>query len=104
MDAFIRESTCQILEFDNDLVRRLIANIKVVSADKLLIQFQSGIIMEQEISYDQENGRDGKNRIEELFLPICGKNKMLGASGVLLLAQVVSRKDIKKLILLIFYG
>lgn len=52
MDAFIRESTCQIPEFDNDLVRRLIANIKVVSAEKLLIQFQSGIVMEQEISYD----------------------------------------------------
>ena len=52
MDTFIRESTCQIPEFDNDLVRRLIANIKVVSADKLLIQFQSGIVMEQEISYD----------------------------------------------------
>lgn len=52
MDAFIRESTCQIPEFDNDLVRRLIASIKVVSADKLLIQFQSGIVMEQEIRYD----------------------------------------------------
>lgn len=39
-------------EFDNDLVRRLIASIKVVSADKLIIQFQSGIVMEQEISYD----------------------------------------------------
>lgn len=52
MDAFIRGSTCQIPEFDNDLVRRLISSIKVVSAEKLIIQFQSGIVMEQEIRYD----------------------------------------------------
>lgn len=52
MDSFLQSHTCQIPEFNNDLVRRLIANIKVVSADKLIIQFQSGIVMEQEISYD----------------------------------------------------
>lgn len=52
MDAFINQSTCKIPEFDNDLVRRLIASIKVVSAEKLIIQFQSGIVMEQEIRYD----------------------------------------------------
>lgn len=34
------------------LVRRLIASIKVVSAEKLIIQFQSGIVMEQEIRYE----------------------------------------------------
>ncbi len=52
MDSFLQSQTCQIPEFDNDLVRRLVASIKVVSADKLIIQFQSGIVMEQEISYD----------------------------------------------------
>lgn len=52
MDDFLKQQTCQMPEFDNDLMRRLIANIKVVSADKLLIQFQSGIAMEQEIRYD----------------------------------------------------
>ena len=52
MDSFLEKQTCQIPEFDNDLVRRLIANIKVVSADKLIIQFQSGIVMEQEIRYE----------------------------------------------------
>lgn len=52
MDDFVKESTCYISEFDNDLVRRLIASIKVVSAEKLLIQFQSGIVMEQEIRYE----------------------------------------------------
>lgn len=52
MDSFLEKQTCQIPEFDNDLVRRLISNIKVVSAEKLLIQFQSGIVMEQEIRYE----------------------------------------------------
>lgn len=51
MDNFLKQQTYQMPEFDNDLVRRLIANIKVVSEDKLLIQFQSGIVMEQEIRY-----------------------------------------------------
>ena len=52
MDSFLEKQTCQIPEFDNDLVRRLIASIKVVSAEKLIIQFQSGIVMEQEIRYE----------------------------------------------------
>ncbi len=52
MDSFLEKQTCQISEFDNDLVRRLIASIKVVSAEKLIIQFQSGIVMEQEIRYE----------------------------------------------------
>ena len=52
MDSFLEKQTCQIPEFDNDLVRRLIVSIKVVSADELIIQFQSGIVMEQEIRYE----------------------------------------------------
>lgn len=52
MDNFLKKQTCRISEFDNDLVRRLIASIKVVSAEKLIIQFQSGIVMEQEIRYE----------------------------------------------------
>ena len=52
MDSFLEKQTYRIPEFDNDLVRRLIANIKVVSAEKLIIQFQSGIVMEQEIRYE----------------------------------------------------
>lgn len=49
MDAFLSGNSGQILEFDNDLVRRLVASIKVISADRIQIQFQSGIVMEQEI-------------------------------------------------------
>lgn len=52
MDSFLEQQTCQLPEFDNDLVRRLISSIKVASAEKLIIQFQSGIIMEQEIRHD----------------------------------------------------
>ena len=52
MDSFLEKQTCQIPEFDNDLVRRLTASIKVVSAKKLIIRFQSGIVMEQEIRYE----------------------------------------------------
>ncbi len=52
MDSFLQQQTYQIPEFDNDLVRRLISNIKVLSAEKLMIQFQSGIVMEQEIRYE----------------------------------------------------
>ena len=52
MASFLEKQTCQIPEFDNDLVRRLIASIKVVSADELIIQFQSGIVMEQEVRYE----------------------------------------------------
>ena len=52
MDSLLEKQTCQIPEFDNDLVRRLIASIKVVSAKKLIIRFQSGIVMEQEIRYE----------------------------------------------------
>ena len=51
MDAFLNGNSGQIPEFDNDLVRRLVASIKVISADRIQIQiqFQSGIVMEQEI-------------------------------------------------------
>lgn len=49
MDAFLSGNSGQIPEFDNDLVRRLVASIRVISADRIQIQFQSGIVMEQEI-------------------------------------------------------
>ena len=52
MDSFLQDQIYRIPEFDNDLVRRLISTIKVVSAEKLIIQFQSGIVMEQEIRKD----------------------------------------------------
>ena len=49
MDAFLSGDSGRIAEFDNDLVRRLVASIRVISTDWIQIQFQSGIVMEQEI-------------------------------------------------------
>ena len=71
IEHYLSTSTCQIPEFDNDLVRRLFSTIKVESSEKLLIQFRSGIVMEQEIDEiaravirgEYGNGADRKNRI-----------------------------------------
>ena len=52
METFLSTQTCHITEFDNDLVRRLIEVIKVESRDKLLIKFQSGIVVEQAMGED----------------------------------------------------
>ena len=43
IDHYLSTSTCQIQEFDNDLVRRLISTIKVESSEKLLIQFSQAL-------------------------------------------------------------
>ena len=52
VENFLQNQSYNIPEFDNDLVRRLVSSIKVVSAEKLIIQFQSGIVMEQGIRKD----------------------------------------------------
>lgn len=50
MDDFLQNTSQAIPEFDNDLVRRLISNIKVISADEITIQFKSGIVMNQKLN------------------------------------------------------
>ncbi len=52
MDNFLQNQSSRMMEFDNDLVRRLIGSIKVESEKDLVMQFQSGIVMEQEIRYE----------------------------------------------------
>ena len=52
MDAFLQNTTPELPEFDNDLVRRLVESVKIISTDKVLIQFKSGICMEQEIGHN----------------------------------------------------
>lgn len=47
MDNFLKHTSQGLPEFDDDLVRRLVENIKVVSVEWVLIQFKSGIVMEQ---------------------------------------------------------
>jgi site-specific DNA recombinase len=51
MDACLKKTTCEVREFDNDLVRRLLQSIKAVKDDLIEIQFKSGIVMNQRVSY-----------------------------------------------------
>lgn len=49
MDAFLQNSTQKLPEFDDDLVRRLVSNVKILSTERVMIQFKSGIVMEERI-------------------------------------------------------
>lgn len=51
MDACLKKTTCEVRDFDNDLVRRLLLNIKAIKDDMIEIQFKSGIVMNQRVSY-----------------------------------------------------
>lgn len=51
MDVCLKKTTCEIREFDNDLVRRLLQNIRVINEELIEIQFKSGIVMKQRVSY-----------------------------------------------------
>ena len=49
MDEFLQENTVKLVEFDNELVRRIVSRINVLSVDRIQIQLKSGIIMEEEL-------------------------------------------------------
>ena len=51
MDSTLKTVRPQVREFDEDLVRRLINSIKVNKGERLEIQFESGIVMEQMVDY-----------------------------------------------------
>lgn len=51
MESTIKAVRPQVREFDEDLVRRLIDTIKVNRRERLEIQFESGIVMEQMVDY-----------------------------------------------------
>ena len=51
MDSTLKTVRPQVREFDEDLVRRLINTIKVNKGERLEIQFESGIVMEQMVDY-----------------------------------------------------
>jgi len=40
-------------EFDDDLVRRLLQTVRVISESKIEIQFQSGIVIRQELKHQR---------------------------------------------------
>lgn len=50
MKKFLKSADCKLSNFDNQLVRQLIQSIKVVSKDKILIKFKSGLEVEQELA------------------------------------------------------
>ena len=50
MDTFLQKTSNDLQEFDDELVRKLIENIKVISADEIMIQFKSGIVMDQKLN------------------------------------------------------
>ena len=51
MDTCLKKVSCAVHEFDDDLVRRLLQGIKVINENTLEIQFKSGIVMKQRVSY-----------------------------------------------------
>jgi site-specific DNA recombinase len=51
MESALRSIKPDVREFDEDLVRRLIKTIKVNKGEKLEIQFESGIVMDQMVDY-----------------------------------------------------
>jgi len=51
MENTLKTVRPDVREFDEDLVRRLIQTIKVNKGEKLEIQFESGIVMDQVVDY-----------------------------------------------------
>ena len=50
MDSCLNKVNCRVGEFDEDLIRRLILTIKVISESRIEIHFKDGIVMEQEVA------------------------------------------------------
>ncbi len=51
MDTCLKRTICEVREFDDDLVRRLLQTVKVINEDTLEIHFKSGIVMTQRITF-----------------------------------------------------
>ena len=49
MDEFLQENSVKLVEFDDELVRRIISRINVLSVDRIQIQLKSGIILEEKL-------------------------------------------------------
>ena len=53
MEKYIKKTGYLKREFDDELVRRLIRIVKVINVNKIEIQFQSGIVMEQRVDFEE---------------------------------------------------
>ena len=51
MDNCLKNTYCTVGGYDDELVRRLLQSVKVISEDKIEIQFKSGIVMQQRVAY-----------------------------------------------------
>lgn len=54
MNSCLDRVSCNVGEFDEDLIRRLILKIKVIHESKIEIHFKYGIVMEQEIAFYED--------------------------------------------------
>ena len=53
VDHCLKDSTCTVGGYDDELVRRLLQSVKVIREDKIEIQFKSGIVMLQKVAYGE---------------------------------------------------
>lgn len=51
MDDCLKKTTSKVREFDNDLVRKLLQNIRVINEELIEIQSKYGIVIKQWVSY-----------------------------------------------------
>ena len=49
MDEFLKENTVKLIEYDDELVRRIVSRINVLSENRIQIQLKSGIVLEEEL-------------------------------------------------------
>lgn len=52
MDHYLNTHTNRCMEYDDKLVRRLVSQVRILTANKIQIQFQSGIVLEQGLVYE----------------------------------------------------
>ena len=53
MEKYLKKTGYLKREFDDELVRRLIRIVRVINVNKIEIQFQSGIVMEQRVDFEE---------------------------------------------------
>src|SRR5699024_3186498 len=54
MDYCLNRASYRVGEFDEDLIRRLILRIKVISESRIELHFKDGIIIEQEVAFYED--------------------------------------------------
>lgn len=65
MQRFLEDNHYTMEEYDDDLTRQLIENIKIISDDKMIIKFKSGIEIEQRMEVVPKYANCGKHKGEE---------------------------------------